>query len=49
MFCHENDSMDFYSNYKERALKFAEDLGLKADHLRFHDHDRLCTLCKSGL
>lgn len=48
MFCHENDSMDFYSNYKERALKFAEDLGLKADHLRFHDHDKLAHYAKAA-
>lgn len=48
MFCHENDSMNFYSNYKERALKFAEDLGLSADHLRFHDHDKLAHYAKAA-
>lgn len=48
MFCHENDSMNFYSNYKERALKFAEDLGLNADHLRFHDHDKLAHYAKAA-
>ncbi len=48
MFCHEKDSMNFYQNYKERALNFAKDLGLNEEHLRFHDHDKLAHYAKAA-
>lgn len=47
-FCHDNDSMKFYNDYKERALKFVEDLGLSAQKLRFHDHDKLAHYAKAA-
>ncbi len=48
MFCKESESMDIYSGYKNRALKFVEDLGLKAENLRFHDHDKLAHYAKAA-
>ncbi len=47
-FCKDEDSMAAYNDYKARALKFAEDLGLKAEHLRFHDHDKLAHYAKAA-
>lgn len=48
MFCKESDSMDIYENYKARALAFIEELGLKADKLRYHDHDKLAHYAKAA-
>lgn len=48
MFCKESESMDFYNSYKDRAMKFVEDLGLKAENLRFHDHDKLAHYAKAA-
>ena len=48
MFCHPNESMDIYKNYKERAMKFVEDLGLTAENLRFHDHEKLAHYAKAA-
>ena len=45
-FCKDSDSMSIYNDYKERALKFVEDLGLSSDKLRFHDHDKLAHYAK---
>ncbi len=45
-FCKDQDAMSIYDNYKERALKFVEDLGLSSDKLRFHDHDKLAHYAK---
>ena len=48
MFCHPNESMDIYNNYKERAMKFVEELGLTKDNLRFHDHEKLAHYAKAA-
>ena len=48
MFCKQDNSMDIYNSYKEKALKFVEDLGLKAENLRFHDHDKLAHYAKAA-
>ena len=45
-FCKDSDSIGFYNDYKERALKFVEDIGLSKDKLRFHDHDKLAHYAK---
>ena len=45
-FCKDEESMDIFNDYKERALKFVEDLGLPSDKLRFHDHDKLAHYAK---
>ena len=47
-FCKDSDSMNIYKDYKERALKFVEDLGLDKDKLRFHDHDKLAHYAKAA-
>ena len=47
-FCHDRDSMAFYEDYKKHAMAFVEGLGLKANHLRFHDHDKLAHYAKAA-
>ncbi len=47
-FCKAEDSMNFYEDYKVRAKQFVEDLGLKDEHLRFHDHDKLAHYAKAA-
>lgn len=47
-FCHEKDSMNFYNDYKDRALEFVKDLGLDPERLRFHDHDKLAHYAKAA-
>ena len=48
MFCRENESMDFYNSFKQKAWKFAEDVGLKSQDMRFHDHDKLAHYAKAA-
>ena len=48
MFCQESQSMSIYEYYKEKALEFVEDLGLKSENLRFHDHDKLAHYAKAA-
>ena len=47
-FCHEKDSMDFFNDYKKRALDFITDLGLDKEKLRYHDHDKLAHYAKAA-
>ena len=47
-FCHGNDSMDFFNDYKKRALDFIIDLGLDKEKLRYHDHDKLAHYAKAA-
>ena len=47
-FCKDTDSMDIYADYKKRALEFVEDMGLPADKLRYHDHDKLAHYAKAA-
>ena len=47
-FCHDKDSMDIYNDYKQQAWNFVTSLGLQADHLRFHDHDKLAHYAKAA-
>ena len=48
LFCKEDQSYALYDEYKTRAWKFATDIGLKEDHLRFHDHDKLAHYAKAA-
>ena len=48
MFCKETDDLKIYETYKQRALNFVESLGLKAENLRFHDHDKLAHYAKAA-
>src|SRR5574344_3142131 len=47
-FCKAEDSEKFYNLYKQKAMDFAESLGLKAEHLRFKDHDKLAHYAKAA-
>ncbi|MBQ9024444.1 MAG: glycine--tRNA ligase [Bacilli bacterium] len=47
-FCREEESFDIYEDYKNRALDFIKDLGLDADKLRYHDHDKLAHYAKAA-
>ncbi len=47
-FCKETESMNFYNDYKEKALQFVQDLGLDSNKLRFHDHDKLAHYAKAA-
>ena len=48
MFCKEEESMNIYNNYKEKALKFVKDLGLNNKNLKFNDHDKLAHYAKAA-
>lgn len=47
-FCRADESMKFYEEYKKKAMDFLLSLGFKADHLRFHDHDKLAHYAKAA-
>ena len=47
-FCTEAQALDIYSQRKAQAEQFACDMGLKAEHLRFHDHDKLAHYAKAA-
>ncbi len=47
-FCHDKDSMEFYEDYKKRAMNFILDLGLDKEKLRYHDHDKLAHYAKAA-
>lgn len=47
-FCKEGTDSTFYQNYKEKAKQFLLDLGIKEDHIRFHDHDKLAHYAKEA-
>ncbi len=48
MFCKKEDSMNFYEDYKKRALEFVKNLGLNTNKLRYHDHDKLAHYAKAA-
>lgn len=48
MFCNEKDSMNFFNDYKKKALDFIIDLGLDKNKLRYHDHDKLAHYAKAA-
>lgn len=48
LFCKSEEAMSHYAEYKEKALKFVTDLGLKPEALRFHDHDKLAHYAKAA-
>ena len=47
-FCKADDSMNFYAEYKKKALDFLLSIGFKADNLRYHDHDKLAHYAKAA-
>ncbi len=48
LFCEENTDMEKYEYYKKYAFKFLTDLGIKIDHIRYHDHDKLAFYAKAA-
>ena len=47
-FCKADDSLDFYVEYKKKALDFLLSIGFKAENLRYHDHDKLAHYAKAA-
>ena len=47
-FCKEGEDSDLYKYFKEYAKKYFMDLGLKEEHLRFHDHEKLAHYAKEA-
>ena len=47
-FCKEGMDMELYEYFKEYGKKFYIDLGIPADKLRFHDHEKLAHYAKAA-
>ena len=47
-FCKEGNDSELYNYFKEYGKKFYMDLGLKEEHLRFHDHEKLAHYAKEA-
>ncbi len=47
-FCKEGADSELYSHFKEYGRQFFIDLGLPADGLRFHDHEKLAHYAKAA-
>ena len=47
-FCKEGTDEELYDYFKEYGKKFYMDLGIKEEHLRFHDHEKLAFYAKSA-
>ena len=47
-FCKDEDALNLYNTFKQKALQFVEDLGLDGEKLRFHDHDKLAHYAKAA-
>lgn len=45
-FCKEGQDLDFYNEYKDKAMKFLLRLGFDREHLRYKDHDKLAHYAK---
>lgn len=47
-FCKAENSMEFYHEYKQKALDFLLSIGFNKENLRFHDHDKLAHYAKAA-
>ena len=47
-FCKEGNDMELYNYFKEYGKKFYMDLGIPAEKLRYHDHEKLAHYAKSA-
>ena len=47
-FCKEGADTELYEYFKEYGKKFYEYLGIKSDHLRYHDHEKLAHYAKAA-
>lgn len=48
LFCKEGTDSKFYNEYKEKANKFLNDLGIPNGKIRFHDHEKLSHYAKEA-
>lgn len=49
LFCHADTAMSFYEKYKQKIWHFITDiLGVRAENLRFHDHEKLVFYAKAA-
>ncbi len=48
LFCHEKDAMGYYNYYKKFSMDFFKSLGVKAEKLRYKDHDKLAHYAKAA-
>jgi glycyl-tRNA synthetase len=47
-FCKKGTDEELYDYFKEYGKKFYQDLGIKPENLRFHDHEKLAHYAKSA-
>lgn len=47
-FCKEGDDNELYDYFKNYGKKYFEDLGIPAENLRFHDHEKLAHYAKAA-
>lgn len=47
-FCKKGEDEELYDYYKEYGMSFFEFIGLKREHLRYHDHEKLAHYAKSA-
>lgn len=47
-FCKSGDNEKYYNEFKQKAMKYVLDLGIKQDHLRFKDHDKLAHYARAA-
>ena len=47
-FCKSGDDEKYYNEFKQKAMKYVLDLGIKQDHLRFKDHDKLAHYARAA-
>ena len=47
-FCKEGTDSELYDYFKEYGLRFYQDLGIAAENLRFHDHEKLAHYAKAA-
>lgn len=48
LFCKDEDSLEFYEEYKNKAWKFLLDLGIKEEDIKFKNHEKLVFYCKAA-
>lgn len=47
-FCREGTDGTYYGEYKQKAYDFLRELGIDAEHLRFHDHEKLAHYARAA-
>ncbi len=47
-FCRQGTDMELYEYFKAYGKKYYEDLGIPAEHLRYHDHEKLAHYAKAA-